>query len=404
MRKDTRRRRLQREQERPGRVEDLSQARLRRKKQKIRKLLLWAVPLALLLVWFIARNSAALVSAGDFVETLQINSARGQGLPQNTGISELYQWQEMTGGFVALGKESCVFYNDKGVRMRSIQAGYARPAISAGDTRFVLYNRGGTELRVESRTKNLYTKSDLGGILLCEMSPEGSLAVVTEDPRYTAKLLVYPSSMEQPLTWKLTSTEGVPLSLAFSENEKKLAVVTITAKDGKNISQLYILDRSRPRQEQTPLAIRENGVPLASEWIGDTLVVAYSNGVVTYQEKKGETGKFEWSGESLIDFSMLPSGKMALLLSSGASAEIVLLDKNLKETGRIGVESGNGVALTKNGVYLYTNANVVCYSLKGEYAWHYPCNLRPQGLLPTRNGLLLFQGGIVEECIPPASE
>ncbi len=402
MRKDTRRRRVMREQERPGRTEDLSQARLRRKKQRARKLLMLAVPLALLLVWFIARNSAALVSAGDFVETLRINSTHGQGFPQSTGISELYQWQEMTGGFVVLGKENCVFYNDKGARMRSIQAGYARPAISAGDTRFVLYNRGGTELRVESRAKNLYTQSYPNGIFLCEMGPSGSLAVVTEDPSYTAKLMVYPSTMEQPLIWKLTSTEGVPLNMAFSNNEKKLAVATISAKDGKNVSQLYLLDRTH--QKQTLLDTRENGVPLATEWIGDTLVVAYSNGIVAYQERKGPVEQFEWGGEALIDFSLMPNGRMALLLSSGASSEIVMLDRYLKETGRVGVESGNGVAMTKTGVYLYTNANVVCYTLDGEYAWHRPCNLRPQGILPTRKGLLLFQGGIVEECVPPATE
>ena len=36
---------------------------------------------------------------------------------------------------------------------------YARPALAVGNTRFVLYNRAGKELTVQSRTRQLYAKS-----------------------------------------------------------------------------------------------------------------------------------------------------------------------------------------------------------------------------------------------------
>lgn len=385
-----------------GNVADLAQARSRRKKQKIRKMLLWVVPLTLLFVWFVGRNSAALVSAGDFVETLRIGMIKGQGYPQNTGITDLYQWEKMNGGFVALGQESCVFYTDKGVKMRSIQAGYARPAISAGNTRFVLYNRGGTELRVESRSKNLYTQSYTGGILLCEMGADGSLAVVTEDPSYTAKMQVYPNTMEHPLTWQLTAKEGMPLRMAFSPNEKQLAVVTLAAVDGQTVSNLYLLDRTK--KKETLLDTRTGSMPLAVDWVGDTLLAVYDNRVVTYQSKKGVTAEFTLNGQVLTDYSLLPNGKLALLLTSGSTSDIVLLDKNLQETCRIAVEAGNRVMLTKTGVYLCTDSNVICYSLDGLYAWHQSGDMRPQGLLQTKAGLLVFRGGIVEKCTNPNPE
>lgn len=76
-------------------------------------------------------------------------------------------------------------------KLNSIQSGYARPALAAGKTRFVLYNRSGNELRVESRTQNLYTKQLENSIFLCAMSDNGTLAVVTEDQTSMAKLLVY---------------------------------------------------------------------------------------------------------------------------------------------------------------------------------------------------------------------
>ena len=40
----------------------------------------------------------------------------------------------------------------------------------------MLYNRSGNELRVESRTQNLYTKTMENSITLCAMADNGTLA------------------------------------------------------------------------------------------------------------------------------------------------------------------------------------------------------------------------------------
>ena len=93
-----------------------------------------------------------------------------------------------------------------------------------GKNRFVLYNRSGNELRVESRTQNLYTKTMENSITLCAMADNGTLAVVTEDPGSAARLRVYSSSMEQLLSWSLTIADGTPLRLAFSPDGRRLAV------------------------------------------------------------------------------------------------------------------------------------------------------------------------------------
>ena len=66
----------------------------------------------------------------------------------------------MSGSLCGDGRRQLRWYTVlDGTRLNSIQSGYARPAIAAGKTRFVLYNRSGNELRVESRTQNLYTKT-----------------------------------------------------------------------------------------------------------------------------------------------------------------------------------------------------------------------------------------------------
>lgn len=402
MRKDKNRAWNAQEPNENKRVADLSQVRARRKAKKMRRLLLWVIPLAVLLVWFTGRNSTALLSVSDFAETVRIGMTRGQGYPQQTGITTLYQWEEMTGGFVALGQEACVFYTDSGTRLNNVQAGYARPVLSAGDTRFVVYNRGGTELRVESRSKNLYTKSYTNSILLCEMGAGGSLAVVTDDPSYTAQMLVYPSNMEDPLTWKLTSSEGAPLRMAFSPNENVLAVATLSASGGQPVSRIFLLNRSR--QAETLLAEREGSIPLAVEWRGDTLVVVYDDGIAAYQEKDGEIARFGFGGHTLTDYSMAGNGHLALLFNVGSASELVVLNEDLEEQSRAAVEAAGRVSLSKTAVYTCTETTVTCYSLEGEYLWHQICAPKAQDLLTADGRLLVFSGGMVQECSAPDEE
>ena len=166
-------------------------------------------------------------------DTARIALLPGSGWPQQTGVSEVTQVEPLTGSFVELGKEGCVVYSRSGKKLNSIQSGYARPALAAGRNRFVLYNRSGNELRVESRTQNLYTKQLENSIFLCAMADNGNLAVVTEDVSAMAELLIYNSNMEQVLSWSMSSNDGTPLRMAFSPDSRRLAAAAVTAGGGK---------------------------------------------------------------------------------------------------------------------------------------------------------------------------
>ena len=124
-------------------------------------------------------------------------------------------------------------YSNTGSRLNFIQSGYARPALAAGRTRFVLYNRSGNELRVESRTQNLYTKTTENGLYLCAVAPDGKVATVTGEVRNVAELVVYSPTMTQQLSWGLTSAEGIPLRMEFAPDSRRLAVAAVTSRSGQ---------------------------------------------------------------------------------------------------------------------------------------------------------------------------
>ena len=206
-----------------GRVEYLEAARQRVRNRRIRRTAVLLVLLTAVVLFATGIAGSSVAALKDLTDTARIALLPGSGWPQQTGVAELEQMAPLTGSFVELGDEGCVVWSRTGIKLNSIQSGYARPALAAGKSRFVLYNRSVNELRVESRTQNLSTKQLENSIFLCAMSDNGTLAVVTEDQTSMAKLLVYSPSMEQQLSWSMTSNDGAPLRMAFSPASRKLA-------------------------------------------------------------------------------------------------------------------------------------------------------------------------------------
>jgi len=190
-----------------GRVEYLEAARQRVRNRRIRRTAVLLVLLTAVVLFATGIAGSSVAALKDLTDTARIALLPGSGWPQQTGVAELEQMAPLTGSFVELGDEGCVVWSRTGKKLNSIQSGYARPALAAGKSRFVLYNRSGNELRVESRTQNLYTKTMDSTISLCAVADAGQVAVVTDSTDSVAKLTVYNSSMQQQLVWNLTSEQ-----------------------------------------------------------------------------------------------------------------------------------------------------------------------------------------------------
>ncbi|MCI2047914.1 MAG: DUF5711 family protein [Faecalibacterium sp.] len=383
-----------------GGVSVLDELRRRKRLRKIRRFVGVVVVLAAILAWVTGLFGASLSAAGDLVDNVRLSTMRQDGYPAQTGLTELYQVAPLTGGYVALGTEGCLVYTDAGTRLRSLQPGYARPAIAAGTTRFILYNRGGTELRIESRTKTVFTKNYDNSILLSAMAANGTFAVVTEDTRYLAKLQICTSSMEELLAWNMTDTEGTPLRMAFSPDGKKLAAATLLAVDGQASSNLYLLDTRK--DTETLLATATASVPLDIAWLSDgNLLVIYDDHAAVYSAVDGtEKSRYDYGGHTITGWSFC-GDDTAILLSNGSSGSLAVLDKKLAELATAQTPAATGITLTKTAVYILTETAVECDALTGEYQWKQEYGTSPQALLEKKN-LLVFQDGAVQTCEAPA--
>ena len=382
-----------------GRVEYLEQARARVRARRLRRTALIVAVLTAVVLFTTGLVGSSVALVKDCVDTTRIALMPGPGWPQQTGVMEPTQVLPMTGGFVELGGDSCVVYSRTGTRLNSIQSGYGRPALAAGKTRFVLYNRSGNELRVESRTQNLYTKKLENKIFLCAMSDNGTLAVVTDDVSSMAELLVYSPTMEQQLRWNMTSNDGTPLRMAFSPDSRRLAAAAVTAGGGQMQTNLYVVTLA----QGDPVNVgSQSGVPQWVGWLsGTTLLAVYDSRAILYNAAGGERARYEFGGGTLRDVSVDSAGNVALLLASGQVCQLVTLDKELNVQYSGNVTTSNKVVRRGELVYLLTDSTVESLTSAGEYQWSQSLTARPQALLADAKQTLVFCGNTVQQVTAP---
>lgn len=384
-----------------GRVEYLEAARQRARSRRLRRGAIIVAVLTVLVLFATGAVGTSIARAKDLVDSVHITLTPNTGWPQQTGITEPTAVTKLSGGFAEMDTDTCVVYSFGGAKLNSVQSGYARPALAAGKTRFVLYNRSGNELRVESRTQNLYTKQLENSIFLCAMSDNGTLAVVTEDQTSMAKLLVYSPSMEQQLSWSMTSNDGTPLRMAFSPDSRKLAAAAVTVSGGQVMTNLYLINLA----SGDPVSlVNQGGVPQWLGWISaSTILAVYDTRAVLYNAGGGERAVYDFAGTELKDVSVDAAGNVALLLASGQVSQAVTLDKNLNVQFGAAVPAANSIVRAGSLFYLLADNAVECFDASGTQQWSQNLDTSPQALLANSKDLLLFSGNTVQKLEIPES-
>ena len=384
-----------------GRVEYLEAARQRARSRRLRRGAIIVAVLTVLVLFATGAVGTSIARAKDLVDSVHITLTPNTGWPQQTGITEPTAVAKLSGGFAEMDTDTCVVYSFGGAKLNSVQSGYARPALAAGKSRFVLYNRSGSELRVESRTQNLYTKTMDSTIYLCAVADAGQVAVVTDNADSAAALTVYNSSMQQQLVWNLTSEQGIPLRMAFSPDSRRLAAAAVTAVGGQLTTNLYAL----PLAQGDPVLLStENSVPQWMGWLSNGfLLVIYENRAVLYNTTGGSIGErasYDFGGSTLVSVSAENNG-VALLLSNGQTSTAVLLDGELTVGYSGSVLSASQIIRAKNdGFYLLTDSTVERFNNVGEFQWSQPLSARPRALVEGRQ-ILVFTGNTVQVITPP---
>ena len=360
--------------------------------------------IAVVIAVFTGAMSASIALLADSVDTLSLYLGRGSGgWPVNTGISEPLQIEELAGGFVELGNEDVEVYSAYGSQVRAFQPGYARPVLAVGGTRFVVYNRAGNELQVSSRTRSLFTRTFEEGILLCAMSNNNTLAVVTESGRYAAQLQIFDPSFNESYTWQMTQSEGTPIALDFAPDNRRFAAGTLAARDGQLSCSVYFMDTTQ--ETLGPVYTASQGsMLLLLDWQTDNRVVAVFDTYIAVLDPRtgAEAARYDFGGATLQ--SAAPGiHQTALLLNIRGGNTLATFDSDLTLLAEIPARQAYGVTATDTLIYLLCPNAVECYSYDGVQNWaREDLAAHPQAVLDAAQ-LLVFTGSTAEVLTPPGN-
>ena len=353
--------------------------------------------LAVAVVVLTGALSASLAMLGDAVDSalLYVNRTDG-GWPATTGITEPLQIEPLAGGFVELGAEDVLVYSAYGSKILSLQPSYARPVLAVGGTHFVVYNRAGSELTICSRTRTLYSQNFDSGILLCAMSDNNSLAVVTESNRYAAQVRVFDASLRQLYNWEMTQSEGTPIALDFAPDSRKFAAGMLAARDGQISCTVNFM--SLDSDSEGPVYTADQGSMLLQlDWLSEGRVMAvFDTYTALLDPRTGtETARYDYGGATLQ--SAAPGRRQtALLLNVRGGNSLVTLSDTLSPLAEIPARQAFGVSATDTDIYLLCPDAVECYGYDGVQKWvRQGLASRPLAVINAAKPLV-FTGGKVE--------
>ena len=348
------------------------------------------VVLAAVLAVLTGALSASLAMLGDTLDSAILYLDRSDGgFPVNTGITEPLQIEPLAGGFVELGAEDVLVYSAYGSKILSFQPSYARPVLAVGGTHFVVYNRAGTELTICSRTRTLYSQNFDTGILLCAMSNNNSLAVVTEGGRYAAQVRVYDASLRQLYSWQMTQSDGTPIALDFSPDSRRFAAGMLAARDGQLSCSVYFMNTDSDKQGAVYTAA-QGSMLLRLDWQSENRVMAvFDTYIAVLDPRPGtETARYDFGGATLQ--SAAPGRRQtALLLNVRGGNSLVTLDENLSPMAEIPARQATGVSATETDIYLLCPNAVECYGYDGMQKWvQSSLDARPLAVVNARQPLV----------------
>lgn len=382
--------------ETPHNIVSMSELKKRRRAKRLRNGLVVGVVLVLVLAHFLGAYQSLADFAANTAENISIAFTPKEGWPAKTGMSDFLRAEPLAEGVLLLGKTDAMVYSAGGNKLRSLQHGYARPAISTGNSRFCIYNRAGYELQINTRTRTLYTFTTEQPILLAQMSAGGNLAVVTTATRAMADVKVYDSNMKFRFGWTATETEGMPSSIAFAADNKRFAVACMQVSGGALQSEIFLLDT---RKDTVTTSIKAGANVMQMHWLSSQkLLVIYDTRAAVYDATTGqELAVYSYGGESLLSASV--SGQNAALLLGSAlpdsPAQLVVLNAGMQALGTAQVASpANGVVCGKTAAYILREKSVAVYSLSGEAETEIVLESVPNAVLNAKQPLVFSAGNL----------
>lgn len=237
-----------------------------------------------------------------------------------------YQTADLNGYLTILSDAYLYIYTEDGELYENRQHAYSNAMLQTAKKKAMIYESGGNKLRVENRSKIIYSKKFEDNIIFARLSDDGSVAVITDSDTYLCRLIVYDESGDEIYTRDCVERVS---DLAFNDDASGCILATTYANEGYLCSKIISVSFNSKKDNWSSDPIDTTCMKLYSSdkdilVIGDTKCAYYNN-------KGALKSQYDYPAE-LIDWEVYDD-KVAILFSSETKRQsyITTIDNDSKD-------------------------------------------------------------------------
>lgn len=258
------------------------------------------------------------------------------GFPIELPLSAKYNLEPMGEDIVLLTDTYVFAYSNKGRELTSSLHGYKVPVLRTNSRRYLVFDEGGSDLIVGSRSKEYFRKTYDDKIMLARLSSDDDVAVVTGSNRYESVMVIYDKRGEEIFKW--SSDEQKIIEVEFTSDANGCIVSTIGASNGQISSKLHRFEFSEDRERWSTELIGTMALSLNAHSDGrisvigdDKSVIIDKTGQVVYEQEYRLPVKCYSSMGDMTIISLADSANRQTIIrrfsaDDGKNSEIILGD------------------------------------------------------------------------------
>ena len=341
--------------------------RIQKKRQM--RLTFIAVVVTAFLIYITGAFGASLAYLGDFVSSAMVYMQFGGGYPVQIENQTYLQSEKMGSSLCILDSDSLSFYSPTGDKVYEYHHSMQNPVIHTSGKRVVIYNGNQTSLKVANAHKVLFSQEMTSDIIHASLSDNNHLAVTTKSQSYNGEVKVFDSQMNEIFTW--LNAKSFPVQSFLSPKAQTLAASCLTAKDGKLVSEVYIISTSDGSEKF--VVQNTDGAVLGMEFIReDRLIIFFTDKAVAVDLATGETAhSYSYNGRDLTAYTIRNSQVLMALgdYDGLETTQLVLTDLSFNSAYTMEtVRNITDVEIANQRICALGDEAVEQYTLKGVLA------------------------------------
>ncbi len=300
----------------------------------------------------------------DWLEDKIHSIGKGNGFPYDTRNHKIKNnnFTLYGGNILFLSDNSFVALNKSAKQICVKNHNFSNPSFRCSGGRYIIYNVGGNDYRIDTLSKTLHKSSYENKIICCAISESGTYGILSESKDFLNEMTVYDRSNKEK--YKYYFANKSVSDIAVSNDSKTVSTCGFYTKEGILVSFVYVHDL-KSEEPKYKFEFNDNMLFFIRYFINDNIVVVGDNGISILNSRTGSRKDIQYDKKILSCFDFDESQGIVynvLPTNSGQNSEIILIGIDGSITSKIlsdvkfqsvSHKSGKVAALSENEIYLY---------------------------------------------------